>query len=418
MQAIDHVIHLTPENRSFHYVLGFLEDHRNHFNYDLQGNRIVCSPVTPMTGGDSIVHDIAETLFSIQGVNSEPMTGFIAANHQGVYNTDAYEPAVYPADPEQLMGYVKEGSMPVLHTLAKNFCVCNRWFSSSPTETFPNRSYMIAATSQGHDNNLPKKIWELLYTVPTIFDRLTEAKLSWKIYYPDYLDLIVNLDVDAFPKLANIVNLNTLLDDLQSNGLPEYSYVELDTEDDSIQELVPYISSVEAYIGQVYNALRASKYWDKTLVIIAFDEHGGFYDPIIPPPCQPPDYVDVVYHSSIKPSVPSTFKFDQLGVRVPAILISPWLNHGIDSTIYDHTSVLAFLEHRFNLRPLTLRDAQANYQFKFRTTLRPDSETPTELVIPPSPNIDTSAEPPALTTKILIDFTKLLIKIRQFFKCS
>jgi phospholipase C len=414
MQAIDHVIVLTPENRSFHYILGFLEDHRDHYNYDLQGNRIVCSPVDPMTGGDSITHDIAETVASVQGINGEPMTGFIAANQRGIYNQDAYEASIYRAEPSQIMGYVKDGSLPILHTLAKNFCVCTRWFGSAPTETFPNRAFMIAATSGGRSNNVPKHLWKVISNRATIFDRLSGAGLSWKIYYPNYLDLITNLDLDGLSKLARVYQLATLITDIQTNQLPVYSYVELDTDDDSISELVPYIPSVEAYIGQVYNALRSSAYWTRTLLIISYDEHGGFYDPIIPPPCVPPDEIDVTYHSSDNPAVPKTFKFDQLGPRGPAILISPWIEAGFDATIYDHTSVLAFLEHRFNLPPLTQRDRHANYQFKFRSTLRSD-DMPTNL---PIPSTATSTPlPPTTINRFLIYVTRFLVKLGHLLHC-
>jgi phospholipase C len=412
MQAIDHVIVLTPENRSFHYILGFLEDHRDHYNYDLQGNRIVCSPVDPMTGGDSITHDIAATMASIQGIKGEPMTGFIMANQHGIYNQDAYEPSVYRADPSQIMGYAKDGSLPILHTLAKNFCVCTRWFGSAPTETFPNRAFMIAATSGGRGNNVPKHLWKVISTQETIFDRLTEAGLSWKIYYPNYLDLITNLHLDGLSKMAHVNQLTDLITDIRNNQLPVYSYVELDTDDDSISNLVPYIPSVEAYIGQVYNALRSSSYWTRTLLIISYDEHGGFYDPIIPPPCVPPDELKVTYHSSTNPTVTKTFNFDQLGPRVPAILISPWIEAGLDETIYDHTSVLAFLEHRFNLLPLTQRDRQANYQFKFRSTLRSDN-MPTNLPIP-----STSTQNPLPSTfinRVLMCVTRCLVKLGHLF---
>jgi phospholipase C len=415
MQAIEHVIHLSPENRSFHYVLGFLENHINHYNYDLDGNRIYCSPIdAPTTGGDAIVHDIAATTASIQGVNNEPMTGFVQANQRSIYNLDADEPQVYQADPTQLMGYVKEGGFPILHTLAKNFCVCNRWFSSAPTETFPNRNYMIAATSAGHDNNLPKETWELIYSTTTIFDRLDQKNISWKIYYPNYLDLIVNLDVDAFPKLSHLTELNTLITDLTNGTLPVYSYVELDTNDDSIEGLVPYRDTVENYIGKVYNTLRSSSYWNKTLLIIAFDEHGGFYDPILPPLAPSPDNKAVVYHSSANPSEAVTFNFNQYGIRVPAILISPWVENGVDSTTYDHTSILAFLENRFNLDPLTNRDAVANWNFKFRSTPRNENEMPLQIAIPPGPT--TVTPPPTLANKILIAVTGFLAFIGRL--CS
>lgn len=371
MEAIQHVIHLSPENRSFHNVLGYLENHHDHYNYDVKGKRIYCSAVPPMSGGDSIIHDIGATMASIRGINGEPMSGFVLANQKGIYNTYAFETAEYQADPQQIMGYVEHGAMPILHALADSFCVCTRWFSSCPTETFPNRSYMLAGTSSGRSNNVPKKIWEMLFDTTTIFDRLEAANISWTIYYPNYLDIIDNLDVDKMRKFSYVRHFSALITDLETGNLPVYSYVELDTDEDSIASLVPYIGQVEAFIGKIYDTLRNSSYWENTLVIISYDEHGGFYDPIVPPPCPPPDDETVMYSPS-NVLAEHEFKFDSYGVRVPALLISPWIDRGFDDTIYDHTSILAFLEHRFGLEPLTDRDRNANYSFKFRSTPRQD----------------------------------------------
>src|SRR5271156_6354121 len=171
MENIDHVIFVTLENRSFHYVLGYLEDHHDHYNYDKIGNKIYCHPVEPKSGGDGIFHDIAPTLYAIQGINNKPMTGFIRANELNVRNLLSFDGSNHVVNSEQIMGYMREGSMPVLHKLASSFCVCDRWFASTPSETFPNRDFMISATSDGRVDNLPHKFWKILYNRETIFDR-------------------------------------------------------------------------------------------------------------------------------------------------------------------------------------------------------------------------------------------------------
>lgn len=404
MENIDHIIFLTPENRSFHYVLGFLEDHVGHFSYDKEGVRIPCGPVEPMTGGDSIIHDIVATTYSVRGLNNEPMTGFVAANQNGIYNRESIESESYTADPAQIMGWVREGGYPIFHILAKNFCVCTRWFSSVPTETYPNRSYMVAATSMGRANNVPRKIWQTLYDKTTIFDRMTQKGISWKIYYPDYVDLINNISIGL--NAHGFAKLKTLIKDIKTGKLPTYSHVELDTHDDSISELVSYRNWVEYYIGKVYWTIRQSKYWNRSLIIIAFDEHGGFYDPILPPPCRPPDCYSSEVRISDRPDREiENFNFDRYGVRVPAILISPWVNPGFDDTIYDHTSVLAFLEHRFNLQPLTQRDKYANYQFKFRSTLRVDK------IKIPKVKVTPITDEKSVSNKLMMTFTWLATKL-------
>jgi phospholipase C len=385
MENINHVIVVTLENRSFHSILGYMENHATHYNYTKDGQKVFCKEdAHPKSGGDGIYHDICTTLRAIKGVNDEPMTYFVEANQVNDKNTLSFDGTNHVEAPEEIMSYAKRGSIPVIHTLAENFCVCTRWFSSVPSETYPNRDFMVSATSRGRVDNIPHKIWDFFCYAPTIFNRLEEAHRSYGLYYVDtinidgkditlggYIDNLNNLAMWNPKCLSNFHKIEELYKQLDEGKLPTYSYVHLDTYENCIPNLVPYIGNNEAIVADVYNHLRKSDYWEKTLLIITYDECGGIYDSILPPRAIPPDECIGEYKSStIKTK--RHFRFDRYGVRVPTILVSPWIEPGFDDIIYDHTSVLAFLEHRFHLPPLTQRDKIANYEFKFRRSIKKD----------------------------------------------
>lgn len=405
MEHIEHIILVSLENRSFHYVLGFMEDHTGHYNYDKNGNKVYCSQTEPMTGGDGIEHDIAATRFSIRGLYSQPMTGFVYANQTGVHNTDSLSHTTYIADPTQIMGYTREGSIPVLHTLAKNFTVCDRWFASIPTETFPNRAYAISATSQGRISDDPRNILKFLYTSKTIFG----DRFSWKIYYKEYSDDYFNVRMVTPCKAAHHYKIKELISHIRNGKLAQFSYVQLDTNESSIGPLVDFIGNDEMFVGEIYNTLYESEYWNKTLMIVTYDEHGGFYDPVIPPFTVPPDSESASYTSSTGERY--VFNFGKLGVRIPTILVSPWSQKIKDSTVYDHTSVLAFLEHKFIVDPLTERDGSANYNFPFTSEIRTD--------VPGKFNIEYKPNPysPPIYNRVFTVITAIITFFGKPFRC-
>lgn len=293
-----------------------------------------------------------------------PMTGFIASSI----------PAVdYMGDENLVMECFQPDQLPVLSTLAAEFALFNFWYSSLPGPTWPNRFFIHAATSGGlTDSPSSSQILAgFSFQKGTIYDRLEEGGRSWCIYH------------DGLPQTAGISSLRTeyinpftekfqdmedFFEDVKQGKLADYNFIEprYDTGnnylDGNSMHPLNDIRKGEALVKRVYEALRNSRYWNDTLLVITFDEHGGFYDHQ-PPPATVPTGDDSTYAN---PNY--SFHFGRLGVRVPALAVSAYTAKGTvigdrpddRSTIFDHTSVLGAVEKLFGLKPLTARDQAAN----------------------------------------------------------
>ena len=187
---------------------------------------------------------------------------------------------------------------------------------------------------------------------PTIYDSLMEAQKTWKIYYSDipWSFIVPHVRDNA----DHVVKLKNFKKDVERGTLPNFSliepaYLNTLTHKATDQDAPHDVREGERLIADVYNTLRKSADWDKTLLVICYDEHGGYYDHVPPPACTPPDTV---------PSKHAKFDFDRLGVRVPAILLGGRVPSGVvDHTVYDHTSIPRFMEKLYDLKPLSGRDA-------------------------------------------------------------
>ncbi len=253
------------------------------------------------------------------------------------------------------MGYWDGDDQPFYYSLARLFPIADRYFASLLGQTFPNRRYLISATSIGMVNDTTP----LLTDYPangTIFDALDGSSVTWKDYYSNLPT------VELYPKLylANIgtkvVPITHFFTDVAAGTLPGVSLVEPDYTMQS-EEDPQNIAVGEQFAAQVINAVMEGPAWDRTLLIWTYDEHGGYYDHVPPPPALAPD--------SIAPEVPtgeSAYNgFAQYGFRVPCAIVSPWARRGyVSHQVFDHTSVCALVEAKWNLPAMTYRDANAN----------------------------------------------------------
>ena len=276
--------------------------------------------------------------------------------------------------------------VPIITTLARSFTVCDHWFSSVPGPTWPNRFFLHAGTAKGFietpevPGQFVSQFLSSPYDMPTIFENLAERGLTWTVYFDDYAQAFALRRLhpygDRFQRYEQFAR------DVEHGTLPTYAFIEPRSFSapgfPANDQHPPHdLLEGEKLIAEVYDTLRADDaLWRTSLMVVLYDEHGGFYDHVPPPRAVSPD------GSAARPS---GFRFDRLGVRVPAILISPWVAEGrVDHTVYDHTSIPATIKKLFGLpRFLTARDAAANtFDANFLAAARTVSLTNLRRLVP------------------------------------
>ncbi len=348
LDNLKHLVVLMMENRSFDHMLGGLRaaDPRidgltgNESNPDSTGALVKVQPKAKYQGQltPDPEHSFPQVDLQIFNGGSVPnMQGFIASY---------FEERRDVSHSRNVMYYFKPVKLPVLTTLATEFAVFNRWFSSIPGPTLCNRAFAHYGTSFGHVG------MELFYAnkqYKSIYERLLAANRTAKLYYFDQVSStleIVNLLQDQ-PQL--FATYDQFLDDCRLGRLPDYSFVEPNYTDHdgpggaiiaSDQHPDHHVLEGERFIASIYNAIRANPaLWASTALLITYDEHGGIYDHVPPPACTPDGFV-------AQPAATGTgkpFLFDRLGVRVPAVLVSPWVPRGtvVDGCVFEHASIPA-----------------------------------------------------------------------------
>jgi phospholipase C len=250
------------------------------------------------------------------------------------------------ANPAALMETYSPQQLTMLSGLATNFAVSDSWYASAPCQTWPNRAFVHLGTSCGRVNNWPDDPFD--FNVPTIFNVLEANKNTWAVFNPGP---IISLTRLQFPKLwdsaleSHFLSITDFLTQAQEGNLPSYSFVEpsfLGIEGTPNDEHPPHdVCLGEQFLQTIYSAVVNGRNWDKTLLVITYDEHGGCPDHMPPPwGAATPD----------KQSDPGGegFRFNRFGVRVPTILVSPWIQAGTvfrstTNVPFDHASILATL---------------------------------------------------------------------------
>ena len=282
------------------------------------------------------------------------------------------------AQASQVMAYFdRQGAnrLPVLHTLAESFTICDHWFSSVPGPTWTNRFFVHSGTSNGWVN-MPTLFhnWHD-YDQDTVYDRMNERNISWRIYH-DGLAQSHQLEHQREPKnAARYSDIMHFKDDVAGpeSEFPQYVFIEPGYFGGYENDQHPPANMMdgEVLIAKVYNAIRANDaLWQKTLLVILYDEHGGFYDSVVPPAATPPD-----------DKAGDGFDFKQYGLRVPALLISPYAPKGVLSDVFDHTSLLRYVSDKWGLGPLGSRTAAAN-SFAGALLSDPRTDTPANIAEP------------------------------------
>jgi phospholipase C len=383
---IEHIVVLMLENRSFDSMLGWLYPDRADFD-GLTGREAnswhrhgstVTVPVwndlgmsrTEARGPDpdpgELFDDIEAQLWGADsvGINGHgqgtpTMGGFVDNYMRQPRSPDAAEP-----NPAAVMHCHSSAQVPILSLLARSFGVSDRWFASAPCQTWPNRFFMHTGTAGGWVNNDPSH-WP--YRMPTIFRRLSDHKRDWAIYFHDLPNTAMLADMWSKLATTHFRLFHKQFEQDALNGeLPSYTFIEPRYFVSRVHNKIPNdqhpptnLVHAEELIARTYNALRQGPKWEKTLLVITYDEHGGLYDHVPPPPATPPGG-----------PYPDGFTFNRFGVRVPAVIVSPHIPAGSvlrpplakdgSGTPFDHTSIIKTVQELFGLgTPLTERVAAA-----------------------------------------------------------
>ncbi|XP_017629833.2 non-specific phospholipase C4-like [Gossypium arboreum] len=372
------IVILVQENRSFDHMLGWFKS----LNPEIDGvtgsesNPISTSdPNSPMVffkdNSEYVDPDPAHSIQAIyEQVFGQPWSSDLPnPPHEPTMNGFAQNAErTEKGMAEAVMKGFKPDAVPVYKELASKFGICDRWFASVPSSTQPNRMFVHSATSYGQTSNDAIKLIKG-FPQKTIFESLDESGFSFGIYYqyPPSTLFFRNLRQMKYLKNFHQFDLH-FKKHCEEGKLPNYVVVEqryfdllsVPANDDHPSHDV---SEGQKFVKEVYEALRSSPQWREMLLVITYDEHGGFYDHVPTPTTGVPSPDDIVGPE------PYHFRFDRLGVRVPTFFVSPWIEPGTvihrpsgpyPTSEFEHSSIPATVKKIFNLKEfLTKRDAWA-----------------------------------------------------------
>ena len=331
--GIEHVVVVMMENRSFDHLLGWMptaDGRQAGLTYtDRNGATFPTAPLAPDYQGCG---------------HPDPDHSYAGARIE--YNNGLCDGWLRAgANDSYAIGYYTQADLPFLGSATMAWTTCDRYFTSIMAGTFPNRVYQHAAQTDRLDNSLLP-----ISNLPTIWDRLADHDLTGRYYFSDFPFLAL-----WGSKYLNITRpAAQFFSDCAAGTLPHVSFIEprfFGEAQGVSNDYHPHsdIRKGEAFLNSVYEAVVSSPNWPNTVLVVNFDEWGGFFDHVSPP------------RAAIPPADAALGSDGLMGFRVPALVISPWSSRGaVAHDVYDHTSVLKMIEWRWNLRPLTVRDANAN----------------------------------------------------------
>jgi phospholipase C len=366
---IDHFVLIMHENRSFDHYYSELT---------VPGQTVDGAPPTatnpdPTTPGRTIAR-FHQTDYCFD----DPSHGWDAAHIELDGNRmDGFTQAnAEPIDPTggRIMGYYDESDLPFYYALARTFSISDRHFSSVPGPTWPNRLFYFAGTSFGLTHNVfPPTYAPDGHRYPNLLLRLNDANVSWKVYTDDLPTPAIFVQTYA-ENFQNFTSIDQFMADAAAGQLPAVTILEGADSwgGDNRDEHPPADPQVgQNLTASVINALMHSPNWKRSALFITYDEDGGFYDHVVPPPACAPD--SLVDPSDDEPSV----QFTQYGFRVPFLAVSPYVKRGyVSHVVTDHTGILRFVEARFNLPAMSIRDANATAPFDMFDFDHPNFDIP------------------------------------------
>jgi phospholipase C len=343
LDNLKHIVVLMMSSRSFDHMLGGLKKKfpkvngltGNESNPDSNGTLVKVEPIAAYRG--QLEHDPDHHFpgVDLQIFGGAPAGPGRVANMKGFVKSYASQGTSLERR-RAVMNYFSPEKIPVLTTLATEFAVFNGWFSSIPGPTICNQAFAHYGTSFGNvDMNMFQVTDASRHTIPTIYERMRAAGHSAKLYYYDQMSSALGTvnfikDQSFFGTFADFVR------DCKSGDLPEYAFVEPNRSDHpgpgggqllaTDQHPDHHVLAGDKFIASVYNQIRIiPELWQSTALLIVYDQHGGLYDHVAPPNCTPDGFTA---HEAATGVRGLEFRFDRLGVRVPAILVSPYIARG------------------------------------------------------------------------------------------
>jgi len=388
---------LKGKTRSFDHMLGYsnhpgldglIGNETNPYNTsDPSAGHFTVSNSSRYVGLIDPCHEVPCTTQKIYGGccndTSQPkMWGFIE-----------YESEAHPKDKAaEVMEMFTPDKLPILTSLVENYALFDQLHASVPGPTWPNRLFALSGTSMGCTKTSSfYRCGELTpFPQKTIYDSVEEAGLTWRNYFSDvpwefFFETILKPE-----HWGNIKDLNHFYADAAAGTLPHFAWINpraaanLTTGEGSNDQHPDHdVALGEKLIKDIYEAIRASPQWNETLLVITYDEHGGYYDHVPPATNIPPP-------GDNTPPCPVPFSFDRLGIRVPTLLVSPWVEKGLvihkpngpqPNSQFELTSIIGTVKQMFSLPSfLTKRDEWAGKFDEFLTQRdSPRTDCPTKL---------------------------------------
>jgi phospholipase C len=377
--TIKHLFVLMLENRSFDHMLGHsgitgrdaqtgaptaIDGLNGTESNSYNGKTYTVSRGAPDTALHDPGHGFTSVLLQLCGEGTRYESGkpYPAINNSGFVFDYARE---HPDTPDEAMKCFTPEQVPVITALAREFVVCDRWFCSMPGPTEPNRWFVHAGTAGDRDKNLGKAEYVDGMANPwggigfkdgSIFSHLKKAGVKYRIYACDEFPNVALLD--GVSRTFDVDDFDDFAEDVASESYDAaYTFIEpsydvfREYKGGSSQHPLASAKAGELLIKRTYEALRKSPIWASSMLVVTYDEHGGFYDHVAPPPAR----------ATGSKGRATGFMFDQLGPRVPAVIASPLIPKNlIDHRVYEHSSVIATLINLFNLGPLTPRTSSSS----------------------------------------------------------
>jgi len=363
---IEHVIILMQENRSFDHYFGHLNDPK-YYGDEVDGLRPEMS--NPRWDGTPV------PVFHLNNLCSKDVEHGWDGSHR-IWNNganDGYvrENSTRRQTGDRAMGYYTDEDIPFYYDLANNFAIGDRHFASVLGPTIVNRFYMLAGSSYGHIKNEVCSILRDDFDRPNIFDLLSRHGITWKYYFSD-LPYAVFFQETFWRHLRNLHPISRYRKDLKNHRLPQVVFLETAGLWQSEHPPLDIEVGQKAVAKLVKATMNNKYYWKRSAIFFTYDEGGGFFDHVGPPAaCKPDGFEPKLKRGNF------VAEFDRLGFRVPLVVVSPYAKrHYVSHEISDHTSILAFLQRKFNLPAFTKRDANASPLLDYFDFEHPDFSVP------------------------------------------